>query len=177
MPMATKTSAVPEPALYYFDTIVLSNFALSGRFDLLMDRYGPRAQITPEVLDEVSNGIVAGHRELEQIEAALEKGACSAAPPLSRAERTIYRELLGTLGSGEASCITCAQCRGGLVVTDDRAARNCCSEQGVGFTGTIGILKMCCREGILAPQEADALLQNMINAGYFSPVDQISGLL
>ena len=175
--MATKTSGVPETALYYFDTIVLSNFALSGRFDLLIDRYGPRAQITPEVLDEVSDGIVAGHRELKQIEAAVEKGACSAAPPLSIAERTIYRELLGTLGSGEASCITCAQCRGGLVVTDDRAARNCCSERGVLFTGTIGILKICCREGILAPREADVLLQNMINTGYFSPVDQISGLL
>lgn len=60
MPMATKMPTVPEPALYYFDTIVLSNFALSGR---------------------------------------------------------------------------------------------------------------------LAPQEADDLLQNMIDAGYFSPVDQISGLL
>lgn len=48
--MATKTSGVPEAALYYFDTIVLSNFALSGRFDLLIDRYGPRAQITPEYL-------------------------------------------------------------------------------------------------------------------------------
>ena len=175
--MATKTSAVPEPTLYYFDTIVLSNFALSGRFDLLMDRYGPRAQITPEVLDEVSAGIVAGYRGLKQIEVAVEKGACSVAPPLSRAERTIYRELLYTLGSGEASCIACAQCRGGLVATDDRAARSCCSEQDVGFTGTIGILKAYCREGILAPQEADGLLQSMIDAGYFSPVDQISDLL
>ena len=97
--MATKTSGMPEAALYYFDTIVLSNFALSGRFDLLIDRYGPRAQITPEVLDEVSDGIVAGHRELKQIEAAVEKDACSAAPSLTIAERTIYRELLGTLGS------------------------------------------------------------------------------
>ena len=175
--MTTKMPTVPESALYYFDTIVLSNFALSGRFDLIIDRYGPRVQITPEVLDEVSSGIVVGHRELEQIEVAVEKGACSAAPPLSRAERTIYRELLHSLGSGEASCIACAQCRGGLVVTDDRAARSCCSEQGVGFTGTIGILKVCCREGTLAPQEADALLQSMINAGYFSPVDQISTLL
>ena len=156
---------------------MLSNFALLGRFDLLIDRYGPRAQITPEVLDEVSAGIVAGHQELKQIEVAVEKGACSAAPPLSRAERTIYRESLYTLGSGEASCIACAQCRGDLVATDDRAASSCCSGQGVGFTGTIGILKACCREGILAPQEADVLLQNMINAGYFSPVDQISVLL
>ena len=81
MSMATKTSGVPEAALYYFDTIVLSNFALSGRFDLLIDRYRSRAQITPEVLDEVSDGIVAGHRGLQQIEAAVEKGSCSAAPP------------------------------------------------------------------------------------------------
>ena len=133
MSMATKTSVVPEPASYFFDTIVLSNFALSGRFDLLIDRYGPRAQITPEVLDEVSAGIVAGYRGLKQIEVAVEKGACSAASPLTIAERTIYRELLGTLGSGEASCITCAQCGGGLVATDDRAARSCCSETGRGL--------------------------------------------
>ena len=65
MSMATKTSGVPEAALCYFDTIVLSNFALSGRFDLLIDRYGPRAQITPEVFREadllLQNMIDAGY--------------------------------------------------------------------------------------------------------------------
>ena len=32
-------------------------------------------------------------------------------------------------------------------------------------------------EDMLTPQAADAVLQDMIDAGYFSPVQNISGLL
>ena len=168
----------PEPEQdIYFDTVALSNFALVDRLDLLVSRYGRRAQITPEVLGEITDGIVAGYDQLSAIEDATAANSLNSAQPLSAAERLVYRDLLRTLGSGEASCIACAQARGGVVATDDRTARSRCAERGVDFTGTIGILKACCFDKALLPQEADLLLEAMIDAGYYSPVRQISGLL
>jgi predicted nucleic acid-binding protein len=164
-------------ARFFFDTVTLSNFALAGRLDLLIGRYGQRAQLTPEVMDEVSDGIASGHSELRDIENAVAVGNLSSAQPLSAAERMTYRSLLRSLSSGEASCIVCAKERGGTVVTDDRAARACCAEFGVAFTGTIGILKACCRRGTLDPHTADIVLRAMIEGGYHSPVSRVSDLL
>ncbi len=39
-------------------------------------------------------------------------------------------------------------------------------------TGTIGILKACVQDGTLAPEQADTILQSMIEAGYFTYVRQ-----
>ena len=164
-------------ATFFFDTVSLSNFALAGRLYLLVARYGLKAQVTQEVLDEVSDGIVAGYSELHGIEKAVADGEFGAAGPLSTSERDRYRELLQFWGAGEASCIICAQSRGGTVVTDDRAARNACIERGVVLTGTIGILKACSLDNTLVPQEADEILQAMIDAGFYAPVSRISDLI
>ncbi|MDA0747073.1 MAG: hypothetical protein O2954_11175 [bacterium] len=169
---------MPESVFdYYFDTVTLCNFALAKRFDLVRVRYGSRAQITSAVLEEIAGGIVAGYGGLQEIEDAVTAGRVGQAGILNGREREIFRSLLHTLAPGEASCIACAQSRGGIVVTDDKAARDCCLERDVKFTGTIGILKACCRDGLILPQEADGVLQAMIEAGYFSPVRNISGLL
>ena len=162
---------------WFFDTVTLSNFALAGRLDLLIDRYGRRAQLTPEVLDEVSEGIASGHFMLRDIENAVATGRLGSALPLSPTERMTYRTLLRSLSPGEASCIVCTKERGGIVVTDDRAARASCAEFGLAFTGTIGILKACCQQGALDPDTADAVLHTMITAGYRSPVGRISDIL
>ena len=63
------------------------------------------------------------------------------------------------------------------MVTDDRAARACCTELGVVFTGTIGILKACCLQKVLDPDTADSILQSMIASGYRSPVGRVSDIL
>jgi predicted nucleic acid-binding protein len=52
-----------------------------------------------------------------------------------------------------------------------------CEERDVPFTGTVGILKGCVRDGMLLADEADAVLRSMIEAGYFSPVRRISDLV
>ena len=164
--------------VYWFDTVTLSNFALAGRFGLLVTRYGQRAVITPEVLDEVTDGIIAGYQALSEIEEAVDEARVGYATPLpSAAARQTYRELLRVLSPGEASCIAHANTRGGVVVTDDRTARQCCRERGVSSTGTIGILKACRIDGTLSPEEADAILGAMIDAGYYSPVQSISDLV
>ena len=161
----------------YFDTVTLSNFALVHRLDLLTARYGRRLRITQEVLDEISDGLAAGFAVLGEIEAAVHAGTFRVAGALTSAERRTFQDLLHALAPGESSCVACAQARGGVVVTDDRVARERCAEQGVPFTGTIGILKACCRSGALAPPEADAVLRVMTDAGYHSPVRRISDLL
>jgi predicted nucleic acid-binding protein len=161
----------------YIDTVTLSNFAVCRRLDLLLTRYGRRMCITPEVLDEITDGIVSGYPALTEVETAVTEGRFRDAGAMTTAERQIYRELLRTLAAGEASCIACAAARGGRVVTDDRAARACCTERHVQFTGTIGILKACCRDGALSPQEADDILHDMVAAGYHSPVRRISALI
>jgi predicted nucleic acid-binding protein len=163
---------------YFFDTVTLSNFALVGRLDLLVARYGKRAVLTPEVLDEVTDGVVAGYRALSAIESAVDDGAVGLSGPLvSAAERRTYRELLRNVAPGEASCIAHACEHGGIVVTDDHTARQCCRDRNVPTTGTIGILKAFCVDGTLAPQEADGILEAMIDAGYYSPVQRISSLI
>ena len=84
------------------------------------------------------------------------------------------RELLRILAPGEASCIAQAKARGGVVITDDRAARQCCHERGVVFTGTIGILTISLR-----PSAAAALKFSLISS-HETPVASLcfsSGLL
>lgn len=161
----------------FFDTCTLSNFALAGRLDLLIQRYGKRAQVAPEVLGEVIDGIVAGYAELQEIEDAVATGEFTRAGMLSAEERATFRGLLRVLSLGEAACISCAKGRRGLVVTDDLTARKCCAENGLEFTGTIGILKACVLDGAIAAREADEVLQAMVDAGYFSPVSRISSIL
>jgi predicted nucleic acid-binding protein len=166
-----------HPRKYYFDTVTLSNFALAGRVDLLISRYGQKALVTREVLDEIIDGIVAGYAALSEIESAVASGELGLTEPLVLSERDTYRKLLRILAPGEASCISCAMNRGGVVVTDDKTARDCCTERGITFTGTIGILIACYRDGELTSAEADVIVQAMIDAGYHSPVHRISDLI
>jgi len=169
---------MPDPSRdRYFDTVTLSNFVLAQRLDVLIARYGTRAKVTREVLDEVSDGLVAGYTALAELERAVTSRQLGTAAPLTPDERDLYRQLIRRLAPGEASCIACAKLRGGIVVTDDRAARQCCAEQGVHFTGTIGILKACCMDKTLSLPDADTILEAMIAAGYHSPVYRISDLL
>ncbi len=169
---------MPEPSrVYYFNTVTLSNFALAHRLDLLVKRYGKRLCVTPEVLDEITEGIVCGYAPLADVEAACLSGDITASGPLQKSERSTYRKWLPSLAPGEASCLAAAKGKKAVVVTDDRHARECCTEEGVPFTGTIGILKACCLDRTLSPPDADAILQSMIAAGYHSPVRSISDLL
>lgn len=177
--MPKRTSRMPEGKRnYLFDTVTVSNFALAGHFGLLVTRYGQWAMLTPEVLDEVTDGVISGYYGLSVIEKAVDEGCIGVTGTLTTAaERRTYRELLHNLAPGEASCIAHAKAGGGVVVTDDHTARQCCNERDVPFTGTIGILKACCTDGTLPLQDADDILGAMIDAGYYSPIQRISDLI
>ena len=163
--------------VYLCDTVTLSNFALVGRFELLVMRYGRHLLVTPEVLEEVAEGVIAGYHALHEIETAVDEGRVGQAGGLtSVADRKTYRELLRILAPGEASCIAHAGACGGVVISDDRTARQCCEALGIEVTGTIGILKACTLDQTLSTEEADSILHAMVDAGYYSPVRSISGL-
>ena len=168
---------MPETKRWYLDTVVLSNFTLAGRLDVLIRRYGKRAHLTQEVLGEISDGVAAGYAALRAVEDAVAARDLSSAKPLTVEERPLFGDLLRPLSSGEASCLACAQIRGGIVATDDRAARSACDDRRIPCTGTIGILRACCRDGSLSATEADAALQAMVDAGFYSPVRWLSDLV
>jgi predicted nucleic acid-binding protein len=162
--------------IWYFDSVSLSNFALPHQFDLLLRRYpAGRLCVTPQVVDEVLNGIQSGYSALSSIVMALEQGRL-AQLQLSADELRRYQGLLATLGAGEASLIALAEKRRGIVVTDDRHARSVCHDLDIPVTGTLGILKAMCAEGMLARAEADKILGDMIRHGFYSPVQKLAEL-
>lgn len=170
---------MPDPEQkYYFDTVVLCNYALVGHLDLLTIMYKDCLIITTEVIDEISRGISSGFDALQEIMNRLTDGSISQYSLSSLSgERQAYTSLLINLGSGEASSIAAAITVNGIVVTDDKLARKICRETDLKVTGTIGILKKLCMKDILQPQEADSVLQEMITCGFYSPVNEISEIL
>jgi len=152
---------------------VLSNFAFAGRLDLIIFRYKGTGIITSEVLDEIAAGVSRGYRELQDVERIVADGSLEQAV-MNTEERQDYATLLKNLDSGEASCIAIAKSKSAVVVTDDMMAREICSELGVQVTGTIGILKALWKEETLSDEEADELLDRMIERGFYSPVKRIS---
>jgi predicted nucleic acid-binding protein len=167
---------MPEAPQLWLDTMVASNFALAGRLDVLATRYGSRLRITALVIDELMAGRDAGHPHLE----AAMRFVCS--PPvrqvsLTRAELTVCQRLRRTLGAGEASIIALANRRGGVVATDDQAARQACRNLKVAVTGTIGIILAAMRDRQIDLAAADLMHTRMVAGGFYSPVRKISDLL
>jgi predicted nucleic acid-binding protein len=166
---------MPEQ-VFLFDTVSLSNFALAQSLDLLVSRHEDCLCVTPEVLDELTAGIVAGYSALNGAVVLVGEGVFSSVV-LTHEERQVFLDLRDNLGAGEASCLAGASCRGAIVVTDDRAARTSCAERSISFTGTIGILKAMCRDGQISLDEADKILSTMISNGFYSPVSRIRDVL
>lgn len=166
---------MPSPGSgWLFDTVVLSNFTLIGELELLRRRYAVSGLVTTEVLDEVAKGIAAGYAltpVLDLVDTDFD------VITLDGEERRVFQELLRFLGAGEASCVAVASRRGGVVVTDDRAARNACQDLTIHFTGTVGIFKASCRDRLLTLVDADAMLERMREVGFYSPVKRISDII
>jgi len=81
------------------------------------------------------------------------------------------------LHPGEAACLTIAKQRDWLLLTDDQAARKLATKLGLELSGTLGILVQAVKTGLLALDEANTLLDQMIANGYRSPFATIDALL
>jgi predicted nucleic acid-binding protein len=166
---------------YVFDTTVLSNLAAVGRLDLLEKRYRERALTTVEVSDELRRGFQAGYEYLEnvlqQIQSISPGGWLRIVAPESATEHQLRSEFDLILDPGEASCLALAISRGLIFVTDDLAARKLARERDVLLTGSVGILLTLVHDGSLSLAEANAILAEMIERRYRSPVDRLDELI
>jgi predicted nucleic acid-binding protein len=161
-----------KPPLF-FDTVVLSNFAFADNGILfLKNRYQKRGIITLQVMQEIAKTTYAGYPLLDELSKIKFRKIT-----LRDNELDDYLKLLRQLGEGEASCIAAAMHRKGIVVTDDRCARNSCKDKNVPVTGTIGILKAAYLDATLELDIADTMLKQMVQNGFYSPVNKISDLI
>ena len=152
------------------DNTVLTNLALVNRADLVTRLWGTAAGTTPAAMTEYQVGAQSG---------LLPPDAWANLPALTLTEEETRcaTSLPPRLGTGERACLAVAVHRQGLLVTDDLDARNAAREQHVPVTGTLGVLVACVRQGHLSRQQANALLSDMIAAGFRSPVTDLSQLL
>ena len=166
--MVDAAARLERPVL--LDNTVLSNLALVGRSDLVRRLWPVAACTTWQVLDEYGLGAAS---EL------LPADAWSDLPILTPTEEemTFAVGLSARLGAGERSCLAIAVHRRGLLASDDLDARHAAQQLGIPMTGTVGILVLCVRRGYLSRKEANALLAEMRNLGYRSPVDSLDPLL
>ncbi len=160
---------------WYFDTVSLSNFLLSGSDFILKTRYHRNGFITEEVYDEICAGFIK-YPVLQNFEALI-NGKAFMLISLSNQARKSYSKMITHLGKGEASCIAAAKELRGIVVTDDRAARQQCHRFDILFTGTIGILKACVMDRTINLSQADICIDKMIKQGFYSPVRSISEII
>jgi predicted nucleic acid-binding protein len=149
-------------SLILTDTTVLNNFSQVARPDLLRRVFPGLA--TPEV---VRNELAAGER-LGRVPIC--DWSWLTLVVLTEAEQSRAGELGPRLQAGEAACLAVAEARGGLVLTDDSAARRLAVVLRLETSGTLGTLVRLVRREILTPPEGDTLLARMVDLGYRSPV-------
>ncbi len=167
---------MPKLPALFADTVVLSNFSLAGRLDLLLTRYAKRLCATPQVVEELLAGMQAGHGALEEVVRQVRTSVIrTVAVPLD--DLVVYQDLRRTLGAGEASSIVVARPHGGIVATDDMAARHACARLALKVTGTIGILLAAVRDGGIPLPEAERALADMVEHGFYSPVRRLADVM
>ena len=158
-----------QHAIILLDNTVLSNFALIGRSDLLVTLW-PSCATTFEARQEFITGLKTGK---------FQNDPWNDLPiyELTPNERENANRLSNLLGLGERSCIAIANSRNGMIVTDDRKARQVARGMGILVTGTLGVLTLDIEMGIVPLDEANQLLRQMIEFGYRSPVTDLQSLL
>lgn len=161
------------------NTTILSNFARVGRLDLLQLVFG-KVYISTDVYAEVQDGLAEGYdfySALEEIIRAPESRRWVHLTALTDQELGRFTDILGALHRGEASSIAIAATRGWAFLTDDALARRTARKLKITISGTLGILVRAVKDGHLTLDEGNALLSQMIDAGYYSPYDNLTELV
>jgi hypothetical protein len=152
------------------DNTVMSNFAAVERLDLLHTAFGSGLATSQQAYDELLAGVRLG--KLPSLD-------WSWLPVwnVEEAEVPHYDRFLSSLNAGEAACLAMALNRDCRVLTDDRDAREFARRMKIPLSGTLGVLARLIDIGSLGLEEADALLSQMIAAGYRSPVTSLQDLV
>ena len=151
------------------DNTVLTNFALIGRSDLILDLW-PDACITPAVQAEYQAGVTSRQLPVD---------AWQSLPivTLTPAEAAFVNQLSQRLGAGERTCIAAAHHQNGLFVSDDFDARRQAQAYGIPTTGTIGILLLNIQYKRITLGKGNDLLTQLIKLGYRSPVTKLDDFI
>lgn len=152
--------------LLVLDNTVLSNFALVDRATLLASLAPGQLVTVTDAWLEWQAGVEPGHIppcDLHWLSVL----------QLSAAEQELRDEFMPPLDIGEAACLAVALLRGCALLTDDRIARREARRLGVPLSGTIGALTSLMDQGVISEQEANQILQQMIAAGYRSPLQSL----
>lgn len=156
--------------LVLLDNTVLTNFALVGRPDLVLDLWDVACATTSAVMAEYQAGVTSRGLPADIWNPVAQL-------PLDAGEQAFADGLPPRLGAGERSCIAVAIQRQGLFACDDATARREAQRLGLVVTGTIGILVVSIRQGRLIAAKANAVLADLIAQGYRSPVTTLDDLL
>ncbi len=154
---------------------VLSNLSRVDRLGILKELYG-NIVIPIQVYGEILKGISEGYSFLETVDKVAEEGWTVFEAPTSKEGRKCFKELLVSVGYGEAAGITVAKEQGLLFFSDDKKARQVAKEQGLEVSGRLGTLKLAVEEGMISIEEADKVLGEMIRGGYRSPIQSMKEL-
>lgn len=153
------------------DNTVISNFALIRREDILAKLFKDTLFTTEEVLEELKQGEqrnVLPKRDWQWIRVLKIEAS---------QEEFLFRLFAEMLGKGESSCLSIAISRDLKVLTDDKDARKLAQRREVPVSGTIGVLVEAVREELLSIEEGNTMLSEMIEKGYFSPVETLDELI
>lgn len=158
---------VAETVEILLNNTVLSNFAVIGRMDLLQNFVSGLAGTTPQVLAEYRQGVELGLLPPVSLDWLIML-------TMDEMEQRTFETLNQRLGAGEASCLAIAYHWGLRIATDDEDARRYARQMGIPLSGTIGISVGLVKANAVTLEEANALLNTMIQCGYRSPVKDLS---
>ena len=163
------------------NTTVISNFAAINHLDLLRSLLG-RLYVSTEVYEEIRNGLEEGYDFYEgfdkQIFPFSDDGWIELVSLEGQEELRRFGRMPKRLDRGEASCLAIAQERKWAFLTDDKQARRLARQWKIEVSGTLGVLVRAVEEGLLAMEEANILLRQMIEkANYRSPITDLRLLL
>ena len=135
------------------DTNILINLIHIGRLDLL-GKLPPYSFVVPEeVVKELREP-----QQAQALQAAISSGLLVEVQLADPAELKLYADLIQILGSGEAACLSLAQCRHWLIASDEKKKfrRETLARLGAGrVLNTPGILCLAILGGIITVEDAD----------------------
>jgi predicted nucleic acid-binding protein len=162
------------------NTTVISNFASVGRLNLLRQLFG-EVYLSTEVYAEIQDGLAEGHAFYAGIETHVHpltpQGWLRLIALTGEAELRVFGQLMDSLHRGEAASLAIAVQRGWAFFSDDARARQIGRNLHVPVSGTLGVLLRAVKAQLLSLAEANALLDQMIRAGYRSPYTNLAELL
>lgn len=135
------------------DTNILINLIHVGLLDLLAKLPSYSFVVPEEVVNEVSDS-----DQTRALQGAISSGVVDVVQLTDPAELAIYAGLLKILGSGEAACLSLAECRHWLIASDEKKKfrREALARLGSGrMLNTPGIFALAIRAGILTVEDAD----------------------